>query len=209
MKTLLSTSYWPNLRYMRRVLLSDSVIIEQFEHYGKQSFRNRCEVLSANGILRLSIPVRKLKLKEQIHEVEISYQEKWQARHWGAISSAYRNSPYFEFFEDKIRRFYFETFPTLMEYNTEQLRVVLDILNVKRQVKYSSVYEKTPPNSDDQRGLVLESNSQQTENNLPLSLRTPYYQTFGDKFGFVPNLSILDILFNTGLETKDYLSLAD
>src|SRR5687767_12751081 len=106
MKALLSTAYWPNLEYFYRLLNSGATVIEQFENYQKQSYRNRMWILSANGVLELSVPIEHRATKELTKDIHISYREKWQHRHWRAITSAYRNSPYFEFFEDRIRTCY-------------------------------------------------------------------------------------------------------
>src|SRR5688500_13554879 len=95
---VLSTAYWPNLPYFYYLLNSEKVFVEHHEHYHKQSFRNRTKILTANGVLELSIPVVKKYDKEIINTIEISYAEAWQIKHWRAISSSYKNSPYFEFF---------------------------------------------------------------------------------------------------------------
>ena len=106
MNPLLSTAYWPNLHYFYYLINSDSITIESFENYHKQSYRNRTQILTANGKLNLSIPIKNLNTKELIKDIEIAYQENWQINHWRAITSAYKNSPYFEFFEDEINYFY-------------------------------------------------------------------------------------------------------
>src|SRR4051812_10738280 len=114
---VLSTAYWPNLHYFYYILHSEQVFIEKHEHYQKQSFRNRTQILTANGVLDLSIPVVKKHDKELISTIEISYAEPWQIKHWRAISSAYKNSPYLEFFEDEIKTLYEEKPVYLLEFN--------------------------------------------------------------------------------------------
>ncbi|MBL7920466.1 MAG: WbqC family protein [Bacteroidia bacterium] len=205
MNVLLSTAYWPNLHYFYYVLNSDTLVIENFENYQKQSFRNRTQILSANGKLDLSIPVKKLHTKELIKDVEISYTENWQNNHWRAITSAYKNSPYFDFFEDEIHYFYNKEFKFLMELNTEQLKLVLKLLKLKKEIAFTSAFEKEPASLIDLRNSIHPKLNFTDDGKVSPTLNTPYYQTFESKFPFHPNLSILDLLFNKGLETTTYL----
>ncbi len=200
MNTIVNTAYWPNLNYLQAVLKAESVCIEQYDHYEKQSFRNRCEILSANGLLRLSIPVKKISgTKSLVKDIEISYQEKWQRQHWQAFISAYKNSPYFEYFEDELKPFYEQEFQFLLEYNTAQLQFLLKALRITKTITFSNQYNVKPINTIDCRHLT-EVKKQELFFPLP-----PYHQTFSEKFAFIPNLSSLDILFNLGLKSKDYL----
>src|SRR3954467_9744925 len=121
MNALLSTAYWPNTHYFFYVLNSPGFFIEQHENYQKQSFRNRTQILSANGPLDLSIPIKKKAPREYVKDVEINYKESWQSNHWRAITSAYKNSPYFDYFEEEIKYFYETPFELLLEYNNQQL----------------------------------------------------------------------------------------
>jgi hypothetical protein len=203
MNALLSTAYWPNLHYFYYVLRSETILIENHENYEKQSYRNRCRILSANGPLDLFIPVKNRAQKQKISEIEISYGERWQAVHWGAITSAYRNSPYFEFFEDAISPFYKQRTSLLMEYNSAQLKVFLKIIKENLQINYTSSFdEKT--GEKDLRKIIHPKLTFETDVEASLVLNRPYYQTFGNKFPFIPNLSILDLLFNKGIDLKKY-----
>ncbi|MBL7932067.1 MAG: WbqC family protein [Bacteroidia bacterium] len=206
MNYLLSTAYWPNLYYFSCVLNSENIMIEQFENYQKQSFRNRCTILSANGPLDLIIPVQNNGNKQLTKDVLISYKENWQIKHWRAITSAYRNSPYFEHFEPEIHFFYEQKFEFLLEYNVEQLKLLLKLLRVSKSINLSNSYETLPEHSLDLRTSIHPKLDFSDSDNLIQKLRKPYYQVFVDKFGFTPNLSILDLFFNTGLGTVDYLS---
>ena len=107
---LLSTAYLPNLQYLSAVLNADSVIIENHENFIKQTYRNRCDIITANGKLSLTIPLIKQSDKELISDKKICYSEKWQQQHWRTITSAYNGSPYFEFYEDKFQEI-FENIP--------------------------------------------------------------------------------------------------
>ncbi|MBK6984535.1 MAG: WbqC family protein [Bacteroidetes bacterium] len=107
MKTvLLSTAYLPNVHYLSQVINCDTIVIEKQENFVKQTYRNRCDIVTANGKLSLSIPLIKQADKELIFDKKISYAEDWQKQHWRTIVSAYKNSPYFEFFEDEFKPFY-------------------------------------------------------------------------------------------------------
>lgn len=192
---LLSTAYLPNINYLSQVLNHDVVVLEKHEHFVKQTYRNRCEILTSNGKLSLSIPLVKQADKELISDKKISYAEDWQKQHWRAITSAYKNSPYFEFFEDEFKPFYENKYELLFDYNTQLLQTILHILRVKKQIEFTLQFDISPSNCFDLRAL---SDLNNTDNSNVKS----YYQVFADKQGFIPNLSCLDALFNIGLETK-------
>lgn len=195
-KALLSSAYLPNISYLSQVLKHDVVVIEKHEHFVKQTYRNRCEILTSNGKLNLSIPLVKLADKELISDKKISYAEDWQKQHWRAITSAYKNSPYFEFFEDEFKPFYETQFEYLFDYNKQLLQTILHILRVKKQIEFTKEFELNPKDCNDLRILSDLNNS------FDFIIK-PYYQVFADKKGFTPNLSCLDALFNIGLETKN------
>ena len=190
---LLTTAYLPALPYLRAVLRADEIVLEAQEHFVKQTYRNRCEILTANGKLSLSIPLLKQADKEISSHKRISYAENWQQQHWRTITSAYKSAPYFEFFEDELRPFYEQRFEFLMEYNTALLKAVLYILRVKKNIHFTKQYELNPIGLQDLRDL-----SQATE----AEKIAPHYQVFAIGSDFVPGLSCLDALFNIGLETK-------
>lgn len=196
---LLPTAYLPPINYFSLLLKSETVFIEQHEHFVKQTYRNRCEILSSNGLLSLSIPLQKNADKEIISGKRISYAENWQINHWRTITSAYKNSAYFEYFEDEFKPFYFEEHEFLMEFNTKLTNVILHILRQKKEIKFTSEYNKEFPSIDLRETLNIK---QETTNIYP-----KYFQVFGDKLGFTPNLSVIDLLFNKGLETVDYLTV--
>lgn len=203
---LMSTAYWPNLHYFFYVLNAETIHIEQFEHYPKQSFRNRTRILTANGVLDLSIPVKKISLKEYTKDVQISYAENWQIKHWRAITSAYKNSPYFEYFEDDLFYFYKQPFETLIDYNLQQLNVILKLLQLKKNIILSKAYEKQPFQLHDVRELIHPKLDFKTDPLASTLLAKKYYQTFETKFDFRPNLSIIDLLFNCGLKARAYFN---
>ena len=204
MKALLNSAHWPNLHYLYYLLNSEQVTIDDLGHYQKQSYRNRFQILSANGPLDMQVPIKHKPAKQTMQEVEINYKERWQARHWGAITSAYRNSPYFEFFEEEISWFYTNKTANLAELNALQLKFILKALRIKKEIVYTSAYVEQTQDLDlrEQIHPKIDFNS---DGRVAPVLNKTYYQTFGEKFAFVPNLSALDLLFNTGLEATAYL----
>jgi hypothetical protein len=196
MKTvLLSTAYLPNVHYLSQVINCDTIVIEKHENFVKQTYRNRCDIATASGKLSLSIPLIKQADKELISDKKISYAEDWQKQHWRTIVSAYKNSPYFEFFEDEFKPFYENQFEFLLDYNTQLLQTILHILRVKKQIEFTQTFELNPPQVIDLRNLSdIEK--------IDVEVKS-YYQVFADKIGFTPNVSCLDALFNIGLNTID------
>ncbi|WP_317898208.1 WbqC family protein [Aurantibacillus circumpalustris] len=205
MKSILSCAYWPNLHYFYYLLNSEAILIEQFENYQRQSFRNRTSILSANGLLSLSIPALKQGTKELTKDVEISYAEQWQTKHWRAITSAYKNSPYFEHFESEIEPLYSKKFQSLLEYNLLQIETIFKILKLKKNISLTTLYNKEIIDCEDLREKIHPKLDFKTDDNVRSALNKNYYQTFESKFSFVPNLSILDLIFNEGLGALDYL----
>ncbi len=199
---LLSTAYLPPLDYFSTLLKNEPIFIEKNEHYVKQTYRSRCEILSANGKLSLSIPLQNNGDKELISSKKISYAENWQVKHWRAITSAYKNSAYFEYFEDDFKPFYFEKHELILDYNTGLTKLILKILRQKKEIQFTSEYQK------EFRGIDIREFLTNKQNNpKPETRNNKYYQVFSDKFGFTPNLSVIDLVFNKGMESVEYLSL--
>lgn len=190
---LLPTAYLPGLHYLKHVLKAETIVLEAHEHFVKQTHRNRCEILTANGRLALSIPLVKQADKEITAHKRISYAENWQQQHWRTISSAYKNSPYFEFFEDDLRPFYEQKYELLLDYNTALLKTILHILRVKKQIRFTEGYEPEP------FGIIDLRDADEQMAAAPVK---PHYQVFSIGAAFVPGLSCIDALFNIGLETK-------
>ncbi len=195
---LLSTAYLPNLDYFKLLLSGRPVMLEAHEHFIKQSYRNRCVICSANGPLALSIPLIKLQDKEPVSQKRISYQERWQNQHWRAITSAYNSSPYFSYFENEFRPFYEQKFEWLFDYNLRMIQTILKILRIKAHLPVTDVYHTAQEGTFDTRGLIHPGKN-------ALFNHKPYYQVFMGRHGFIPNLSVIDLLFNAGLNSIDYL----
>lgn len=203
MKLVLGSAYWPNIHYLYYVLNADSICIDLHEHYQKQSYRNRTKILSANGELSLSIPVKNWTDHAPVKAIEISYAEDWQKQHWRSITSAYKNSPYFDFLEDELRSFYDHEYQFLHEYNAEQLKWILRAFRLKKDISYSATYIEDPTFTDLREEIHPKKPIQ--DKRVAELLQQAYYQTFSDKMGFVPNLSVLDLIFNEGIKGHQYL----
>jgi hypothetical protein len=173
--------------------------LERFEHFPKQTFRNRTTISSPNGPLNLFIPVIKgSKYHTKIKDVKISYDFKWQKLHWMTLQTAYRNSAYFEYYEDEIAKFYHTETEYLFDHNLELLSWIFKQFKKESTFHFTEEYEKDLPDGLDFRG----STKYKTENNLNLK---PYFQVFDDRNGFLPNMSIVDLLFSQGPQAKLYL----
>lgn len=199
---LLNTAYFPPVPYISRLNRHSTVLIEQFEHYGKQSYRNRCEILSANGKLSLTVPVKKNgKIKFLTKEAEIDYSTPWQKLHFKGIESAYKNSPFYDYYEEDFRRYFEHREKYLLDLNLNILHTLADLLKLHTRIELTEDYiPEGIPTYTDLRNVIHPKNP----GFVPADAK-PYPQTFGEKFPFVAGLSILDLLFNMGPESKEYL----
>ena len=195
---LLSTAYFPPIEYMHYILSGNQICIEAHENFSKQTYRNRCTIVTANGALDLSVPLINEGNKTLITEKKISYSEPWQVKHWRAIESAYNSSPYFEFFEEEIKSVILKEHEFLFELNKQSLQSILNILRVKVDIACTTEYLIVPQNTIDIRSSI--SPKEKSRNNLPA-----YYQPFSVRNGFIANASMLDLLFNEGLGASSYL----
>ncbi|MDR3246179.1 MAG: WbqC family protein [Prevotellaceae bacterium] len=189
---ILSTAYLPNLQYFSK-LLAGEIIIEQHENYPKQTFRNRCEILAANGVILLTVPVKHSAAKIKTRDVKIDYSGNWQKLHWRTIVSAYRSSPFFVYYADDFLPFYERKEEFLLDFNCNFLYKLIELAGLKTKITLSDSYLQEY--DDDCRTLI---SPKKDKPNDPKFSPVTYYQVFGDKFGFKPNLSILDLLCNEG-----------
>lgn len=204
---LLSTAYLPPVPYMFILINANRVYIEAHETYRKQTYRNRCVILSANGPIPLVIPVIRPKGNHTpITEVLIDYSTDWPRNHWRAIESAYRTSAYFEFIADILHPFYQNRFNSLWEFNGNLLKVIIDFLELPVIIDFTSHYQEiTPDGVIDLRNII--SPKVKDPSIVGLASPTPYFQVFEHRFGFTPNLSIIDMLFNEGLMARELLKI--
>mgnify|MGYP003008613408 CR=1 FL=1 len=196
MKTAyLSSAYLAPVEYYTKLLAYDKIFIEQHDHYMKQTYRNRCTITGPDGELALSIPTVKPDTpKYPMKDIRISDHGNWRHLHWNAIESAYNNTPFFEYYKDDFRPFYEKKYEFLLDFNEELRRLVCDLLDMQPAVVYTDHYE--PEVANDFRETIRPKH----EGEDPAFRPEPYYQVFREKFGFLPNLSIADLLFNMGPE---------
>ncbi len=195
---LLSTAYFPPPEYFSRIKNAGSVLIEREENYIKQTYRNRCRILSSNGILVLSVPVMKGDLlKTPIREITIDYSKRWQQVHLRAIISSYGTSPYFQFYFESFEKVILRNRKYLIDMNEDLLSICLEILRIKQSISPASSFEPPEGKEYDFRYSI----SPKKKSAYPAR---PYYQVFGNN-EFVPSLSILDLIFNMGPEANDLL----
>ena len=198
---ILSSAYFGPIDYFAHIVQSDSVIIEVEENFQKQTYRNRCYIYGANGKLNLNVPVShksststRLKTKDAL----VAYDFDWQKLHWKSLESAYRTSPFFEFYEDELRPFFEKKHKYLLDLNLEGLDLIKELLQEDWSISKSKIYEETPS------GIIDIRNNFNAKKNSEIEIPS-YTQVFSDKFGFIPNLSILDLLFMEGTNTENYL----
>lgn len=202
MNIYLSSAYLAPIQYYSKFLLADRVFIEQNENYVKQSYRNRCSILSANGAIPLSIPVEHSSSdKIQIKDIRIAEHGNWQHMHWNAIISAYNSTPFFEYYQDDFHPFYHKKYKFLFDFNEELQYLILELLNIELPeinctTQYKSEFNE---NELDMRNIVHPKKDWKMLDAEFTSI--PYYQVFGQRFGFIENLSIIDLLFNMGPES--------
>lgn len=197
MKILLPVFYLPPISWFSEFLNEENeVVLEQFENFPKQTYRNRTNIYGANGKLSLIIPIHHTG-KRCIKDIEISYAEDWQKLHWKSIKNAYQSSPYFEYYEDKLEKIFSEKPKFLLEFNLTALEIILKILKSEKEYSFTEEYVKSPEINDfrDHFSAKNESEYQMDE----------YYQTFSDKLGFIKDLSIIDLICNIGPESATYI----
>ncbi len=205
--TILPLTYLGSIEYFYH-LINDECIIEQYANYVRQTPTNRCAIAGPNSAQILSIPVIKQTGKTPVKDILIDNKCNWQTQHWRAIESAYNSAPFFEYFKDDLHKFYENHYKYLRDFNLEIQNCVLNLLeynNTKHILsdKYINTEENKYFNTNDLRETLLSK-----KNNVPLrnSLRVPYYQVFSHKIGFTEGLSIIDLLFNMGMESRIILS---
>ena len=187
--TILPVAYMPSVEYVARLLREESVV-DLGEHYIKRSQRNRAQILSANGVMSLTVNVENAnRPRQMIKDVRIDYSKRWQHQHWVSIMSAYKSSPYFDHYAHLLEPFYKREWRYLVDYNMEYLSTLLRLLGVDDKVNISEKYVAAREGDIDLRPKHNEGSTFVAE---------PYFQVFSDRMTFVANLSILDLLLCEG-----------
>ena len=233
MKALLSSTYFGPIQWYQKLNRYDECLIERHESFIKQTFRNRMVIATTNGPLSLTIPTNH-DTSMSMKDIRISDHANWRHVHWNALLSAYGESPFFEYYQDDIRPFYEKRYDFLFDFNMEVMEKMIELLDIRPHVKVTDEYFPKGSNlSEELRAKSEESNSfasdeanhkSQISNLKSQSIvdfrdairpKKPlldpefhperYYQVYEQKHGFLPNMSILDLLFNEGNEAIFYL----
>lgn len=195
---LIHPGYFPSISHFVAMAQSDLVTFEMDDNFQKQTNRNRMYIYSPNGIQLLNIPIKHSKTAHQkTKDIQLETAFDWQKQHFKSLEAAYRASPFFEYFEDDIRPIFEKKHTFLMDLNFETLSIVSKCLGLEFDYNETTEYFHEVTDKTDYRTLI---NGKKDTN-----VFEPYTQVFGEKHGFINNLSILDLLFNEGRYALDYL----
>lgn len=202
-KYIIDNQYFGCIDYCSTLFLSKHIEIEQYDRWEKASFRNRCMVATANGMVNLTVPVESGRNQKTVFkEVKIDYSHNWQQQHWRTLVSAYNKSPFFEYYQQSVERLLTQKHSFLFDLDLEILNWIVKVLKLEVNILLTELYEKEYPTKEiiDCRNKWLPKNFQQKNNAIQ------YTQVFEKQTGFIPNLSILDLLFNEGPNAANLFS---
>ena len=221
MNVLLSTTYFGPIQWYQKLYRADEVWIERHETFQKQTYRNRCVIATTQGTQALTVPVERSNSQSSIpqflKDIRISDHGNWRHLHWNALRSAYGDSPFFMYYEDDIRPFFERRWDYLFDFNEAIIEKMCELLDIRPNIHYTDQYL---PSLDSERlrvgasaGMGLEEGLLDCRNTITPKHPVPdpgftpqrYYQVYEAKHGFLPNLSILDLLFNMGPESVFWL----
>ena len=196
---LIHPTYFPSIEQMAAVAQSEKVIFEIEDHYQKQTYRNRTFIAHSNGKLLLNIPIKHNKTgkRQKTKDVTVENDFPWQEHHWRSLQSAYRSSPFFEYYEDDLEQLFTETVGNLMEHNLKIFDLLCELLGIEVEVSKTTSFEKNPETTD----LRILVDAKRKSTFQPET----YTQVHEINHPFLPNLSVLDLLFNEGPSALDYL----
>ena len=198
MEVLLSTTYFGPIQWYQKVYRAEHVVIEQWESFQKQTYRNRCLIATTQGIQALTVPVVRGETS-LMKDIRISDHGNWRHLHWNALQSAYGESPFFEYYQDDILPFFTQRWDYLFDFNEAIRQKMCELIDISPQVSLTGSFQ--PKADHDFREAI---NPKHPAPDADFESR-PYYQVYQQKHGFLPNLSILDLLMNTGPESILYL----
>lgn len=198
--TLLHPAYIPNIATFA-ILVQNSICWEVFDNFQKQTYRNRAYICTDRGKLMLNIPIRHVGTNQgrQLYkDVLVENDYNWQRQHWRTLQTAYRTSPYFEFYEDEIAPLYTETYSHLLDYNLKSIEIICACLQLEMPSIKTQRYNAAAETTKDFRVLI-------DAKRKPNLIQTEYNQVFSDRHPFIENVSILDLIFNEGPNAVTYL----
>ncbi|AJR03702.1 WbqC family protein [Siansivirga zeaxanthinifaciens] len=199
MSIILHPTYFANIAHFTAIANTNEVVFEAHDNFLKQTYRNRSYIYGANGKLALNIPViYTQKNRQKYKDVKIFNEEKWQSAHWKSLLSAYKTSPFFEYYEDDIKPLFEKKAEYIFDFNMNCFEIICECLQFEVNTSFSEAYHKDIENVSDLRQLVHAKKE-------PDYTFESYTQVFDEKHGFIPNLSILDLLFNEGPNALNYL----
>ena len=205
MEVLLSTTYFGPVQWYQKLHRADAVLIEQWESFQKQTYRNRCIIATTQGMQALTMPVERG--TQLIKDIRISDHGNWRHLHWNALQSAYGESPFFDYYQDDIRPFFEKKWEFLLDFNEAIREKMCDLIDIQPRVEYSGEWREEsgefigPNGIKDFREAINPKHPAPDADFEP----KPYYQVYQQKHGFLPNLSVLDLLMNMGPESIYYL----
>ena len=202
---LLQTTYFGPIQWYQKLYRYDHCLIEQYDSFQKQTYRNRCVIATANGVQALTVPVEHSDDKVLTKDLRISDHNQWRRVHWNALQSAYSESPFFEYYADDLHPFFEKKYEFLLDFNEAIRQKVCELIDIHSNVEYTSEYtsdiQHQTSDITDFREVI---NAKHPQPDAEFNAKT-YWQVFQHKHGFLPNLSILDLLFNMGPESIFYL----
>ena len=194
---LLSTTYFGPIQWYQKLYRAEKVLIERCESFQKQTYRNRCLIATTNGIQALTVPVERT--VSTIKDLRVSDHGNWRHLHWNALKSAYGESPFFDYYQDDIRPFFEQRWDYLFDFNEAIRAKMCELLDIQPSVSYTKEFSINY--TKDFRSAIRPKHPEPDPDFTPKR----YYQVYEQKHGFLPNLSILDLLFNMGPESTLYL----
>ena len=203
---LLQTTYFGPIQWYQKLYRYDHCLIEQYDSFQKQTYRNRCVIATANGTQALTVPV--IHNSQLVKDLRISDHNQWRRVHWNALQSAYSESPFFEYYADDLHPFFEQKYDYLLDFNEAIRQKICELIDIHPNVEYTPEYishlsslTSHLSSLNDFRDVINAKHPQPDEGFTPKE----YWQVFQHKHGFLPNLSILDLLFNMGPESIFYL----
>ncbi len=215
---LLSSTYFGPVQWYQKLARYDVCLLERHDNFVKQTYRNRCVIAAVNGPLALTVPVERCEhAKCLMRDVRISNHGNWRHLHWNALLSAYGESPFFDYYADDLRPFFERKWEFLFDFNLELTHCLCRLLDIEPTIRPTEAYlhaadfpaqaARSNPAAGSPAPFADFRDAIRPKHPLPDAgfLPRPYYQVYRQRHGFLPNLSILDLLFNEGNEAVLYL----